>query len=227
MKTIIFFIAIILMVNLYPQVREIKSLSFFKKGDFEFNIGASTGMGISKETSTGIYYDYYDSLYHESSYSSDNRSFNLILTASVAYCILDGLEFEPEFDLNLMTFDMISDDISVSILGNISYNFVIPDKKVIPFLKAGFGMSNIFSYGYYNSSSTEKSDNSFNTKVFNAGIGIKYFRSSKMAYTFEINYRNYSGSYVSSYDYGFQTGTENTKIVMNSFSICTGLMIML
>lgn len=225
MKAKIFFIAILLMVNLYPQVREIKSLSILKQGDFEFSIGTNIGLGISKQNTTINNLSYDDSLYHESSYSSDNRSFNLILTASVAYCIIDGLEFEPEFDLNLLT----DHDISVTILGNILYNFVIPGKRVIPFLKAGYGLSNLFSpnseYNY--GPNTEKSDNSFNTKVFNAGIGLKYFYSSETAIRLEINYRNHSGSYVSSYDYAYQTGTRNTEIVMNSFSICLGFLILL
>ncbi|HQF42501.1 MAG TPA: outer membrane beta-barrel protein [Ignavibacteriaceae bacterium] len=225
MKTKIFFIVIILMVNLYPQVREIKSLSFLKKGDFEFNIGTNIGLGIPKKNTTISNLSYDDSLYHKSSYSSDNRLFNLILTASVAYCIIDGLEFEPEFDLNLLT----DYDISVTILGNILYNFVIPGKRVIPFLKAGYGLSNLFSpnseYNY--GPNTEKSDNSFNTKVFNAGIGLKYFYSSETAIRLEINYSNHSGSYVFSYDYSYQTGTRNTEIVMNSFSICLGFLILL
>ncbi len=213
------------MVNLYPQVREIKSLSFLKKGDFEFNIGTNIGLGIPKKNTTISNLSYDDSLYHKSSYSSDNRLFNLILTASVAYCIIDGLEFEPEFDLNLLT----DYDISVTILGNILYNFVIPGKRVIPFLKAGYGLSNLFSpnseYNY--GPNTEKSDNSFNTKVFNAGIGLKYFYSSETAIRLEINYSNHSGSYVFSYDYSYQTGTRNTEIVMNSFSICLGFLILL
>ncbi len=32
-----------------------------------------------------------------------DRPFNLLFTASIGYCIIDGLTIEPELDINLIT----------------------------------------------------------------------------------------------------------------------------
>lgn len=203
MKLKIIFIVLILSMNLYPQVREIKSRSYFKQGDIEANFSTNLGAGFPsfESSESNQYYSEYDS-----------RPFIFLITASIGICVFDGLEAEPEFDLNLIT----DAEISTSILVNVTYNFNIPRKNIYPFLKLGYGISNYQNDGYYYYLDR---DNSMDTGVFNAGGGLKLVYSSGMAMKLEINYRRYS--YSNSYtDYYDQNSYEtDTLVEALSFSI--------
>lgn len=213
MKIKIISSVLLLILNIYPQVREIESRTYFKQGDIEANVSTNLGVGFSTSNVTNTYqsYNYYDSSYHTDTYKSEysDRPFNFLITASLGICIIDGLTVEPELDLNLIT----DNEVSISILGNLAYNFNISKKNTFPFIKIGYGVSNYFSDYNYNYSSGS-GNNTLGTQVFNAGAGLKLVYSSGMAMKLEINYKHYS--YSNSYSYSDQ-------YTQNSYETDTGV----
>jgi len=224
MKKIILLSVIIPVMYIYPQVRQIESRSYFEQGDVEFNFSTNLGVGFSTSKiieSTHNSYPY-DSSYYQHSYETSDRPFNFIFTASFGYCIIDGLTIEPELDINLIT-DV---ETSISIIGNLTYNFSIPRKNTYPFVKLGYGLSNYGSSGYYGYSN-ESGGSSLDTRVFNAGAGVKFLYTSGMALKLEINFKNYNGSTSSSYSYDFTSSTTTTESDMNVISLSIGFSILL
>lgn len=225
MKKIILLSVIIPMIYIFPQVREIESRSYFKQGDVEFNFSTNLGVGFSTsnvfQTTQNI--SLYDSSYNEYSYDYSERPFNFILSASIGYCILDGLTIEPELDINLIT----DYETSISLVGNLTYNFSIPRKNTYPFIKLGYGLSNYYSDRYYYGYQNESGGSSFDTRVFNAGAGLKFLYTSGMALKLEINFKNYNYSTSSSYSNEYSFGSTTIDGDMNVISISIGYSILL
>lgn len=223
MKTKIILIVLFLIANLFPQVREIKSISFLSQGDFEVNFSTSLGAAFSRyhSTNTDKSFNFYDSTYSTNTYSSDHsgRDFLFLLSASIGYYFIDGLSFEPELEINLIS----SDEISVSILANLTYNIRTSSNKVIPYIKLGYGLGNYLTdYNYYGGSS----DNSLDTKVFNAALGIKLAYTPWSVMRLELNYKYFSNS--NSYSYSdpyIQTSIE-TESSIDALSIAFGYSIL-
>jgi len=225
MKKIILLSVIIPAIYLYPQVREIESRSYFKQGNFEFNFSTNIGVGFSTSnvTSTNQNFYEYDSSYSEYTSEYSDRPFNLLFTASFGYCIIDGLAFEPELDINLIT----DAETSISLIGNLTYNFNIPRKSTFPFIKLGYGLSNYYSDYYYYGYQNESGRNSLDTRVFNAGAGLKFLYSSGMALKLEINFKNYNYSTSSSYSNEYSESTYKIDNDMNVISLSLGFSILL
>lgn len=224
MKKIIMLSVIIPIMYIHPQVREIESRSYFKQGDVEFNFSTNIGVGFSTSNvfQTTRNFSPYDSSYNEYSYNYSNRPFNLLFTASIGYCIIDGLTIEPELDINLIT----DAEISISLLGNLSYTFHIPKKNTYPFIKLGYGLSNYYSDHYYGYSN-ESGGSSLDTRVFNAGAGLKFLYTSGMALKLEINFKNYNYSTSSSYANEYYQNTTKIDGDMNVISLSIGFSIFL
>jgi len=224
MKKIILLAVIIPIMHIYPQVREIESRSYFKQGNVEFNFSTNLGVGFSTSNvfQTTQNLSPYDSSYYEYSYNYSDRPFNLLFTASIGYCIIDGLTIEPELDINLIT----DDETSISLIGNLTYNFSIPKKNTYPFIKLGYGLSNYYSDPYYGYSN-ESGGSSLDTRVINAGAGLKFLYSSGMALKLEINFKNYNYSNSSSYTYEYSEGTYKIDNDMNVISLSIGFSILL
>ncbi len=225
MKKIILLSVIIPILNLFPQVREIESRSYFKKGDIEFNFSTNLGVGFSTSNvfQTTQNFSPYDSSYSEYSYSYSDRPFNLLFTASIGYCIIDGLTIEPELDINLIT----DYETSISLIGNLTYNFSVPRKNTYPFIKLGYGLCNYYSDRYYYGYQNESGGSSFDTRVFNAGAGLKFLYSSGMALKQEINFKNYNYSASNSYSNEYSQNTYKTDNDMNVISLAIGFSILL
>jgi hypothetical protein len=225
MKKIILFSVIIPAIYLYPQVREIESRTYFKQGNFEFNFSTNIGVGFSTTNGIQTYQNYYpyDSSYNKFNFENSDRPFNLLFTASIGYCIIDGLAFEPELDLNLIT----DAETSISLIGNLTYNFNIPRKNTYPFIKLGYGVSNYSSDYYYYSYQNESNGSSFDTRIINAGAGLKFLYSSGLAMKLEINFKNYSYSTSSTYSDQYYSNTTSVDGDMNVISISLGFSILL
>lgn len=218
MRNRIILLLLITLVNLYPQVREIETRTYFMRGDFNFNFASNIGVGFSNQTTKQIiqYTSPYDTTYSEYTFTSEGRPFIFLVTASFGYCIIDGLTIEPELDINLS-----GDEASISIAGNISYTFHVTKKKILPFVKIGYGISNYYGSDNYSGGYDSRS-NAMDTKLINAGAGLRYLYSSGMALLFEINYRNYSSSHLdSNEDYYYKT-TKESEFNMYSLSITIG-----
>jgi len=225
MKKIILLSVIIPVMYIHPQVREIESRSYFKQGDVEFNFSTNIGVGFSTSNVFNTIQNFspYDSSYNEYSYNYSDRPFNLLFTASIGYCIIDGLTIEPELDINLIT----DTETSISLIGNLTYNFSIPKKNTYPFIKLGYGLSNYYSDRYYYGYQNESGGNSLDTRVFNAGAGLKFLYSSGMALKLEINFKNYNYSKSSSFTNEYSQSTYKIDNDMNVISLSLGFSILL
>ena len=226
MKKIILFSVIIPVMYIHPQVREIESRTYFKQGDFEVNISTNIGVGFSttNATNTSKNFNYYDSTYNTETYKFEysDRPFNLLITASLGICVIDGLTIEPEMDINLVT----DAEVSISLLANLTYNFSIPRKNSFPFIKIGYGISNYMNDYYYGYSSGT-GESSLDTKVFNTGVGLKIVYSSGMAMKLEINYKHYSYSNSSSYDDYYYQNVYESNTVVDALTLSIGYSILL
>jgi len=205
-------------VNIYPQVSEIESRSYFNQGDIEVNFSTNIGVGFQSVESSN------STDYNPDYYQYGDRPFIFLISAAIGVCIIEGLTVEPELDINLIT----DAEVSTSILANFIYNFNIPRKKIYPFLKLGYGFSNYIPDYYYNSSN----DNSLNTGVFNAGAGLKIVYSSGMAIKLEINYKQYNSTtsvnyyYYNEYTYEGETRVEDLSSLVGTLTLSLGYSIL-
>jgi len=179
MKRIIFILAIFLIITSgYAQVDEKSERKFYKQGDWEFGFALNIG-GSSEQTNQ-------TSTYNSYTYDDTEKAPCLSLGVSTGYYIINGLSIEPEFNINLYSWE-----ISTSLLGNLCYTFYLPQKNIYPYIKLGYGLSS----GPGSSSLFEFLD----LKTINAAVGIKLAYSSGMAFRIEINYRNLNGLYTDYY----------------------------
>ena len=199
-------------------MREIERRTYFIQGDFEINFSTSIGVGFLTMSNTII--DNYST--DPNSYEYSSRPFVFIISGSFGVCVIDGLSAESEFDMNFIG----DSDISTSIILNASYHFNLPRKRTFPFIKLGYGWSNYFPGSSYNYQNNAKGS-SFDTRVFNAGAGLKIIYSSDTVMKMELNYKRYTSSYSSSYvdPYYNQSSTTDTDIDALTFSIGFSILI--
>lgn len=190
----------------FSQVREIESGTYYKQGKFEINFSTSIGAGFSKTrtTNTNEYFNYYDSTFYSNvyNYEKSSRDFLLSFSAALGYYFIDRVSFEPEFDLNLLTYD----DISISIIANLTYTFSTSNNKIYPYIKLGYGISNYVSN--YNNYSDPR-NNSLDTQVLNAAFGMKQINFSGSSFRWEVSYKYYN--HASSYSYTTDPYSHNTS----------------
>ena len=219
MKNIICLVLFIISHS-FSQVREIESGSYYNQGNFEINFSTSLGAGFSKTstTNTNEYFNYYDSTLSSNvyNYETSSRDFLLSFTASIGYYFLDAISFEPEFDLNLLTYD----ELSISIIANLTYTFSTSNTKIYPYIKLGYGISNYVSnHNYY----SNPENNSLDTQVLNAAFGMKQINFSGSSFRWELSYKYYSHSnsytYTDQYSYNTSITDVDSGIDVISFSV--------
>ena len=213
MKRIIFILVIFLIITSgYAQVDEKSVRKFYKQGDLEFGFALNIG-GSSEQTKQTSTYNDGSSQYY-STYDYTEKGLYTHLGVSTGYYIINGLSIEPEFNINLYSWE-----ISASLLGNLCYTFYLPLKNIYPYLKLGYGLSSEPG----GSSLFESLD----LKTINAGVGIKLTYSSGMAFRMEINYRNLNGSNTDSYSYQYSSGSDTYETTTSAISISFGASILL
>lgn len=204
---------------IYPQVKEIRGRTHFKKGDFEFGFSANLGQSTTTTKENYNSYNYYDSTISEYESEYSHGSIFLQIGANVGYYILDGLSIEPELDLRLL-----GGEFYVSLLGNVCYSFYIPQKSIYPYVKLGYGLSGLNEYYYGESRGLFES---LDYRTINASAGLKLIYSSSTALRMEINYRNISGSNEYSYPvYYSYSDSRESEITVTVISLSMGLSIL-
>ena len=215
MKRISLILSILLIITSgYAQVNEKSEHQFYKQGDWEFGFSLNIGGSSEQTKETNTYSDGSSQSY--STYDYTEKGFYTHLGVSTGYYIINGLSIEPEFDINLYSWE-----ISVSLLGNLCYTFYLPQKNIYPYIKLGYGLSNNPGNNY-NSSNDLFESLDFNT--INAGVGIKLTYYSGMAFRMEINYRTINGS--DTYYYSASSSTEY-ETTISVISISFGASILL
>ena len=107
------------------------------------------------------------------------------MKASLGYYLIDGLSFEPELGINL------NFEGSTAVKpGNISYTFNTEVRTLFPYLKAGYGVTDVQNYTSPGSGLFE----SLNYKVISFSLGFKFIQSFHRAIKVELNYKRVSGS---------------------------------
>jgi hypothetical protein len=169
----ILFISIFLTLSLSAQVRNISERQHFKQSDWEVSTSAALGVRSISFESVENYYS-----------NAENEGY-FEISVTTAYYFIDGLAFEPELNFNFF------DEVTLSLIANLSYTINIPRKSIYPYFKLGYGVSGFEAYYYYYESS-EGLFESLDARVFNAAAGLKVIQSSSFALRLELNYKNFS-----------------------------------
>lgn len=188
------------------QVRRIADRENFASGDLELGISSNTGV-YDKETNGGNdfvgYYNY-----------NQGREFYFSLNAYGGYYFLDGLSFGPEIGIDL------SNDGAIYIIGNLSYTFNSSSRSFYPYVKAGYGVTDVSNH----SGDGKGLFGSLNYSLLNFGLGVKILQSSNFALIIEVNYKNIKGSdSVEQYYPEPYSMTYDTKIEILTFSFGSAL----
>jgi hypothetical protein len=167
----------------FPQVTKIPERLYFNQFDWE--VTTSLSLGLSKSTydiNPEPDYGYYN--------SSNENSFFSESSLYIGFYILDGFSVEPEINFNFLT-----DNSSLSIIGNVSYTFSFPRKKNFLFIKIGYGKSGFSPSDYYSYNYEDEGlFESLDAGVFNASLGMKLVSSSTNAIRIELNYKRFNNS---------------------------------
>ncbi len=183
------------------QVDDSTQTGIFKKGNWELNFSASIGNITSSRSSTS------SGAYGSSSDSKSSSVFYIQLGVIPAYFFTDNLSFEPEINVFIQNQEGADSKPSLSFLGNLAYNFNLPQKNVVPFIRVGYGISNSLQIPVVTGILGRVSDD-LSVSILNAGAGLKVVVSKHVLLRTEINFRRYGykvennySYYQSSYDY--------------------------
>jgi hypothetical protein len=137
----------------------------FKQGDFEFGFGGTGG-------------------WEKASYISSIELKYVSLSLIPGYYVIDGLSIEPEIGMTFM--EKIKP--AFSLIGNVSYTFLLPKAPIGIFARVGYGITN---------SSNTPGDITYyrgwgnnDANIFNLGAGAKFLLDPKVYIRSEILYRN-------------------------------------
>ena len=167
------------------QIVDSLQAGLFKAGNWELNFSASIGSltTSSKSSSSGAYGSYSD----DDSYSL----FYIQLGVIPAYFITEGLALEPEINVLFQSQENVESKPSLSFLGNLAYNFNLPGKNFVPYIRAGYGISNSMQIPVVIGGLSRVSDE-LDISILNAGAGFKVLISQNILLRTELNYRRYS-----------------------------------
>ena len=203
-------IVIYLSASTNAQVMIIPERRNYNQFDWEVTNSFSLGMSktsIDRGSSNEAGYYYNDP--GENTFYSESA-------LAIGFFIFDGLSVEPEIDFNFLT-----DEASVSIIGNLCYTLSIPRKNIYPYFKIGYGISGFESNNYYYyDSDTGGLFESLESGVLSSSIGLKIVNSSTNAFRLELNYKRFNNS-VSFFDTFYQS-TQQYDISTDAISIVFG-----
>jgi len=152
------------------------SYSQINKGNWELSFSGDMGEQSSSTEVTG-------NNYHEE-YDGTSENY-LIFAIRAGYFVTNGLEIEPEF----METAVKNETPCFSLGGNAEYNFQMNSRSVIPFILAGYGVSNAIPFSnvmFYNQSGDLKIGH------WNLGAGIKILVSKSVGLRIEYRHQQYN-----------------------------------
>ncbi len=114
------------------------------------------------------------------------------LAGRIGFFVSRNVEIEPELTIGKLGDDLFSEEDGLKmgyILScNLAYHFT-PDKKTVPFILAGFGISNAMMPYFHNVVTAGMEDKTF--KVINAGAGFKLFSGKCFAVRLEYRFQHF------------------------------------
>ena len=156
----------VILVILFVLISGESVLSQIESGDKELSISASF---MSRKSE-----------------NADEAWTSFIVPVRVGFFVTQNLEIEPE-----ILFSKFKDsDAGYIISGNLAYNFNPSDKqsKVVPFVFAGFGISNTIAF--FPNVAWVGDEDEIRTLI-NAGGGLKIFLSKPIALRLEYRFQNF------------------------------------
>lgn len=121
----------------------------------------------------------------------DSSLLTFRLAGRLGFFISDHFEIEPEFAIGKVGEDLFDGEGSLEmgyvLSCNLAYHFT-PDQKRVPFILAGFGLSNAMPF-FHNVVTTGMKDRTY--KVINAGAGIKLFTGKCFAVRLEYRFQHF------------------------------------
>lgn len=150
----------------------------FKQGNFEFGFGGTGGWEKVSSVSS-VEYKY------------------VSLSLMPGYYVIGGLSIEPEIGMTFM--EKIKP--AFSLIGNISYTFLLPETSTAIFARVGYGITNSRNtpgdITYYRGWGNNDAN------IFNLGAGAKFLIDPKVYIRSEILYRNIKWRGISDEEYKF------------------------
>lgn len=157
----------------------------FSKGSWEVSfIG-----GYARNTYENTYSYTYPSLYESTSKSSSSV---IDLAGTVGFFIVDGFSIEPEFRYTLLIPENADSRKMYSLIGNLSYSYLVPKRSYAVFARIGYGVSNGVPIVPPNTFIVTDFDKEEISTIFNAGIGVKFLLSEMVALRSEVGYTSFS-----------------------------------
>ena len=151
--------AIIAVMSVIIGFTTTSAIAQFKKGNVELSLMG--GFGSFTETTSS------------STKSSSTTIINLAITPG--YYIVDGLSFEPELGLTIITPENGSGSSGVSGVANLSYTFASSENPFAPFLRIGYGISNGLQLPAIGTFIIEnKGSNQSSVTIIATGAGMKF-----------------------------------------------------
>jgi len=152
------------------------SFSQISKGNWEISFSGDAGeQSSTTEVTANNYHEQYDGT------SQDY----LIFALRAGYFVTNGLEIEPEF----METAVKNETPCFSLGANAEYNFQMNSRSVVPFILAGYGVSNAVPFSdvmLFNQTGDLKIGH------WNLGAGIKFLVSKTVGIRVEYRHQQYS-----------------------------------
>jgi hypothetical protein len=179
------------------------SFAQFKKGNWELSLSGSFGSNSYKQELQSTYSSY--------SPSTSNSTMYFLINAQPSYYIIDGLALGAS--INFITIE--NTDPTWSLLGSVSYTYLVPNSNMAPFLRLGYGVSN----GYSGFNMMYALSNSTNMNVLDLGAGLKVLLSKNTFLKIELNYNRQSWSK----DYNSTSYSLSTDYTYSNIGVLFGL----
>ncbi len=170
MKNRVVFVAAILFcgwASLYAQT---------KQGAWELSLSGNIG-SVSTSTKSEGSFGRFES-------KGEAQGF-LALTARPGFYIIDGLVLEPE----ILWTAVEGTEPSLSLSGNLAYNFTVPKSRVTPFVLIGYGTGNAVPFLQR---LLFRSSDELNISLLNLGAGVKIFVTERVALRTEYRFQRFS-----------------------------------
>lgn len=149
-----------------------------EKGDKELSFAASISHTKINEEYNG--------------YKSSDSFWSIRLAGRLGFFVTKNVEIEPEITICKIGQELFGEEdtkMGYILSCNLAYNFT-SKKKTVPFVLAGFGISNSLPF-YHNVVFWGLEDTTF--KIINAGAGLKLFSSKNFAFRVEYRLQHYFG----------------------------------
>lgn len=176
-----------------------------QKGAWEFSVSGTVGSLVTAAVVQSQQFG-------TQKFESDPMAY-AALAFRPGYYIVNGLAIEPEFQW----YALARQSPRFPLSGNLSYNLFFPNSRVIPFLLAGYGVSN--SGPVLVPGVRFKVSDEMNVHVLNLGAGAKLFVGENVAFRSEYRFQRFSHTQ----EFSFPQLSSTTNTVYQYHNLLVGI----